>query len=250
MTMGKGGVGKTTLAASLARRLAGEGFKVHLSTTDPAAHIAAAIGNSVKNIHLSRIDPKVETQRYANEVMATVGQDLDEQGRALLAEDLRSPCTEEIAVFRAFSKVVSEGVDGFVVMDTAPTGHTLLLLDAARSYHREVSRSMHDLPESVRQLLPRLRDPDFTRILLVTLPEATPVHEASALQEDLRRADIEPFAWVVNQSISCIQVSDPVLVGRQSHEGRYIDEVHVLSKRVYVVPWTAGDNEAAASPRL
>lgn len=250
MTMGKGGVGKTTLAASLARRLAGEGFNVHLSTTDPAAHIAAAIGNPAKNIRVSRIDPKVETQSYAEEVMATVGQDLDEQGRALLAEDLRSPCTEEIAVFRAFSKVVSEGKDGFVVIDTAPTGHTLLLLDAARSYHREVSRSMHDLPESVRQLLPRLRDPDFTRILLVTLPEATPVHEASALQKDLRRADIEPFAWVMNQCLSRIQVSDPVLVGRRSQEDRYIDEVCGLSKRVYVVPWTASGNDTASFTKL
>jgi len=250
MTMGKGGVGKTTLAASLAKRLAQIGFKVHLSTTDPAAHIAAAVGNPTKGIRVSRIDPKVETRDYAKEVMATVGRDLDEQGRALLKEDLRSPCTEEIAVFHAFSRIVSQGKDGFVIIDTAPTGHTLLLLDAAKSYHREVSRSMHDLPQSVRQLLPRLRDPEFTRIILVTLPEATPVHEASALQEDLRRADIEPFAWIINQCFSRIQVSDPVLLGRQAQESRYIGEVHSLSKRLYLVPWMPNGYDSASFPTL
>ncbi|GMQ79996.1 MAG: arsenical pump-driving ATPase [Thermodesulfobacteriota bacterium] len=250
MTMGKGGVGKTTLAASLAKRLAQEGFKVHLSTTDPAAHIAAAVGNPTQNIQVSRIDPKVETRDYAKKVMATVGQDLDEQGRALLAEDLRSPCTEEIAVFHAFSRIVSKGKDGFVVIDTAPTGHTLLLLDAAKSFHREVSRSMHDLPEPVRQLLPRLRDPDFTRILLVTLPEATPVHEASALQKDLQRADIEPFAWVINQCLSRNQVRDPVLLGRQAQENQYIGEVRSLSERLYLVPWMPNHHDSTSFTTL
>lgn len=232
------------VAASLAKRLAQEGFKVHLSTTDPAAHIAAAVGNPTKNIQVSRIDPKAETRSYAKEVMATVGQDLDDQGRALLAEDLRSPCTEEIAVFHAFSRIVSKGKDSFVVIDTAPTGHTLLLLDAAKSFHREVSRSMHDLPESVRQLLPRLRDPDYTQILLVTLPEATPVHEAAALEKDLRRAGIEPFAWVINQCLSQNQVSDPILLGRQAQEGRYIDEVRHLAERLYLVPWMPGRHDS------
>ena len=128
-----------------------------------------------------------------------------------MEEDLRSPCTEEIAVFRAFARVVAEGSGGFVVIDTAPTGHTLLLLDASESYHREVSRSMSDIPEAVRQLLPRLRDPEFTQVFLVTLPEATPVHEALALQNDLRRAGIEPAGWIVNQSLAPLKVSDPIL---------------------------------------
>ena len=149
------------------------------------------------------------------------------QGKALLEEDLRSPCTEEIAVFRAFARVVAEGDRGFVVIDTAPTGHTLLLLDAAESYHREVLRTSGAAPEEVRRLLPRLRDPAFTKILLVTLPEATPVHEAAALQRDLERADIHPFAWVIDQSLLPLAVTDPVLRRRRAGEGRFHAEVIV-----------------------
>ena len=172
---------------------------------------------------------------------AASGQGLDEQGRKLLEEDLRSPCTEEIAVFRAFAKKVDEGKDGFVVLDTAPTGHTLLLLDAAEAYHREVTRTMSDMPEAVRQLLPRLRDQEFTRILIVTLPEATPVHEAARLQADLARAGIRPFAWVINQSLYPLPLTDPVLVSRKAHEVRFINEVREkLSLRTALIAWHPG----------
>ena len=189
-------------------------------------------------LSVSRIDPKAETKAYRAEVLAHTGAGLDAQGRALLEEDLRSPCTEEIAVFRAFAKAVDRGKDGFVVLDTAPTGHTILLLDAALAYHRELSRQSHEIPESVRELLPRLRDPEFTRILLVTLPEATPVHEAAKLQEDLLRANIRTFAWVINQSLAPLLVTDPVLLARQHHEGAYIGEVvRELASRTAIIPW-------------
>ena len=237
MTMGKGGVGKTTIAAAIATELARRGFQVHLSTTDPAAHVAAAAGQ-IEGLQVSRIDPHEETRAYVEQVMATSGKDLDASGRALLEEDLRSPCTEEIAVFRAFARVVAQGAGGFVVLDTAPTGHTLLLLDATEAYHREVARKASEMPEEVRNLLPRLRDPAFTRVLLVTLPEATPVHEAGALQEDLRRAQIEPFAWVINQSFAQSGSRDPLLVARGHGEAPYIREVvEKLSKRTAIVPW-------------
>lgn len=239
MAMGKGGVGKTTVAAAIAVVLAERGYRVHLSTTDPAAHVAATLdGQHLSNLTISRIDPDVETARYTEEVMLTAGAGMDEHGQALLAEDLRSPCTEEIAVFRAFAQAVAQGNDQFVVLDTAPTGHTILLLDAAQAYHREVTRQASELPESVEQLLPRLRDSEFTRVLVVTLPEATPVHEAAQLQRDLRRAEIEPFAWVINQSFSPLNVSDPVLRGRQRHEHRFIREVmEEHAQRVAIIPW-------------
>ncbi len=187
---------------------------------------------------MTRIDPVAETRAYSEEVLAAASPTLDARGRDLLEEDLRSPCTEEIAVFRAFAQTVAEGEHQFVVLDTAPTGHTLLLLDAAESYHREVSRTQGAAPEAVRQLLPRLRDPRFTKVLLVTLPEATPVHEAAQLQADLRRADIEPFAWIVNQSFATDAVRDPVLRERGAREHRYLMEVQDhLATRVAWVAW-------------
>ncbi len=239
LTMGKGGVGKTSVAIEVARQLVQLGHAVHLTTTDPAAHVVDTMGEPVAGIRVSRIDPVVETQAYAAEVLKTAGAGLDPAGRALLEEDLRSPCTEEIAVFRAFARIVDQGQEGFVVIDTAPTGHTLLLLDAAESYHREVLRTAGQAPPEVQRLLPRLRDPLFTRILLVTLPEATPVHEAAQLQRDLARADIHPFAWVINQSLLPLKVTDPVLVQRRSQETRYHQEVAALSQRVVVLPWKA-----------
>jgi len=237
MTMGKGGVGKTTIAASVAIELARRGHQVHLSTTDPAAHIEAAAGE-FRGLSVGRIDPKKETQVYVDHVLSTAGRDLDGNALALLEEDLRSPCTEEIAVFRAFARTVAQGQNGFVVLDTAPTGHTLLLLDATESYHREVARKASDMPEEVRYLLPRLRDASHTHVLVVTLPEATPVHEAAMLQEDLRRAQIEPFAWIINQSFANCESSNSLIQLRGRNEIQYIHEVvENLSKRTARVPW-------------
>jgi arsenite-transporting ATPase len=239
LAMGKGGVGKTTVAAAVAVAIAQRGYDVHLSTTDPAAHIAAAMNDeSLPNLSVSRIDPEAETAKYSAEVMGKAGKNLDQQGKALLEEDLRSPCTEEIAVFRAFADAVAAGTNKFVVLDTAPTGHTVLLLDSALAYHREVTRQSSEMPEAVENLLPRLRDPNFTRVLIVTLPEATPVHEAAALQRDLRRAEIEPYAWVINQVLSPLPLIDPLMKQRQSHEQKYLREVkEVQASRLAIIPW-------------
>ncbi|MCL2653544.1 MAG: arsenical pump-driving ATPase [Propionibacteriaceae bacterium] len=240
MAMGKGGVGKTTVAAAIAVALARKGHKVVLSTTDPAAHTAAAIDGVVPGLTVTRIDPAQEVRQYTEEVLTKAGKHLDAGGRAMLEEDLRSPCTEEIAVFRAFARTVDEGKDGFVVLDTAPTGHTILLLDAAEAYHREVMRTQGDMPEAVRQLLPRLRDPSYTRVLIVTLPEATPVHEAERLSADLARAGIEPYAWVVNQSLLASGTQHPVLCQRGAYEAPFIRRVaDDLSRQSALVPWLA-----------
>lgn len=241
MTMGKGGVGKTTVAAAIAVMLARRGHAVHLSTTDPAAHVAETLAGQVEGLTLSRIDPVAETAAYQAEVMLAQGATMDEAGRSLLEEDLRSPCTEEIAVFRAFAREVGQGTNRFVVLDTAPTGHTLLLLDASEAYQRELERQARSTqPEEVLRLLERLRDPAFTRILLVTLPEATPVHEAADLQEDLRRARIEPFAWVINQSLLHSGSCDPLLQCREESEHRYLREVvEKHANRTAWLPWQA-----------
>ena len=240
MTMGKGGVGKTTIAAAIAVALAERGHPVLLSTTDPAAHVDAAVEEGVTGLRVTRIDPALEVRQYTEEVLQKAGDTLDASGRAMLEEDLRSPCTEEIAVFRAFARTVDEGKDGFVVLDTAPTGHTILLLDAAEAYHREVMRTQGDMPESVRQLLPRLRDPDYTRTLIVTLAEATPVHEAERLQDDLARAGVKPYAWVINQSLLASGTHDPLLSERGAYEVPYIRRVvDELAERCALIPWLA-----------
>jgi arsenite-transporting ATPase len=248
MTMGKGGVGKTTVAAAIATALAHLGYPVHLTTTDPAGH-ASLLGGTVPGLEVSCIDPGAETRAYTEEVLAESGKGLDEEGLALLGEDLRSPCTEEIAVFRAFARKVDQGNHGFVVIDTAPTGHTLLLLDAANAYHRDVERNLSYIPDSVRRLLPNLRDPDFTKILIVTLPEATPVHEAAQLQDDLKRAQITPYAWIINQSFYAANTHDPVLAERGELEARFIDEVeHKLAGRTVLIPWQAEELKCENSP--
>lgn len=238
MTMGKGGVGKTTLASHLAVELAKKGHQVHLATTDPAAHLDFSLADRVKGLTVSSIDPETETEKYRQAVMAQAGSGLDEEGRKLLEEDLRSPCTEEIAVFQAFAHMLEKAEHNFLVIDTAPTGHTLLLLDAAQSYHREVSRNLGQAPVEISRLLPRLRDPEFTKIFIVTLPEATPVHEAASLQDDLRRAGIEPAGWIINQSLSPLTISDPLLAARQAGEQQFIDQVrNRLATTVYIMPW-------------
>ena len=241
LTMVKGGVGKTTLASALALALHARGATVRLSTTDPAAHLTDALGTHFEGLQIDRIDPKAETLAYVEEVMATKGAGMDAGSLALLEEDLRSPCTMEIAVFRAFARTVAQGEEGFVVLDTAPTGHTLLLLDATQSHHRELARQSRSVkhPDDVERLLPRLRDPEFTRILLITVPEATPVHEAFALQADLQRAGIHPCAWIINQSLAATGTTDPLLAARGLNETRYIQEILDTQMRdVFLVPWS------------
>lgn len=238
MLMGKGGVGKTTLAAAIAVNLAHRGLPVHLTTSDPAAHLSETLSGAMDNLQVDRIDPQVETERYRQRVLQTKGAHLDAQGRALLEEDLRSPCTEEIAVFQAFSRMIREAGKKFVVMDTAPTGHTLLLLDATGAYHREVIKQMdsHFITRYTTPMM-QLQNPRQTRILLVTLAEPTPVLEAAGLQDDLRRAGIEPWAWIVNNSIAATTVQSPLLCRRARNELADIEAVSTLhAKRYAVVP--------------
>lgn len=235
MTMGKGGVGKTTVAAAIALALAERGLPVTLTTTDPAAHVQDVLPDAPSNLVVTRIDPALETQQHCARVLAEADQTLDADAMALLAEDLRSPCTEEVAVFHAFARTVADARDRFVIIDTAPTGHTLLLLQSSQSF---AAQSATSAESDAAKLFGALTDESFTRIILVTLGEATPVHEAFALRDDLARAGLTPYAWVVNASLSATNTTDPVLLTRAGHESRWIAETAAQSARPPVVlPW-------------
>jgi arsenite-transporting ATPase len=250
MVMGKGGVGKTTIAAAVALDLARRGLAVHLTTSDPAAHLAQTLQGAVPNLAVSRIDPQEVTRAYRERVLRTQGAELDEAGRALLEEDLRSPCTEEIAVFQAFSHIIREASRKFVVMDTAPTGHTLLLLDATGAYHREMVRQMGGKGLHFTTPMLQLQDDKQTKVLVVTLAETTPVLEAAGLQADLRRAGIEPWAWVVNNSLAASKTRSPLLRRRAHAELAQIDAVASrYAKRMAVVPSVA-EEPAGVEPLL
>jgi arsenite-transporting ATPase len=224
MLMGKGGVGKTTVAAAVAVELATRGYPVHLTTSDPAAHLTETLHGTLEHLTVSRIDPHEVTEAYRAQVLASKGAKLDAAGRAVLEEDLRSPCTEEIAVFQAFSRVIREARKKFVVMDTAPTGHTLLLLDATGAYHRDMVRQMGAQGHFTTPMM-QLQDPKQTKVLIVTLAETTPVLEAANLQADLRRAGIEPWAWVINNSVAAAKGTSPLLKKRAHNELREIEAV-------------------------
>lgn len=237
MTMGKGGVGKTTVAIQIAKALVERGHRVLLTTTDPAGNVLDLVGQHDGKLEVAQISAEDEVARYTETALSKAAETMDEEGLALLREDLRSPCTEEIAVFRAFADVVAQGEERFVVIDTAPTGHTILLMDATEAYHREVARTQSDAPESVRQLLPRLREPQFTKIVLVALAEPTPVHEAMKLKADLERAGIHTFGWVVNRSLAAAGVTEPLLSGKASKEFAPIQEIIDSGDPLTILPW-------------
>ena len=243
MTMGKGGVGKTTIASDIAFELVKRGHKVILSTTDPASHLEY-ISKSNENLTIEKIDPKVETQKHIDEVIALNEGKISAQDMELLKEELTTPCIEEIAVFKAFAKTVSKAKDSYVVLDTAPTGHTLLLLDASQAYHKEVLKNQNQTMEKeLVELLPLIKDEKYTKILLVTLPEATPTHEAKDLQEDLKRAGIKPYSWVINRSFALTNSSNNLLCQKSLNEIKYINEIkNSLSSKTLIKPWTLEQN--------
>lgn len=239
-TMGKGGVGKTSVAAAIALGLSRKGKKVHLTTTDPAAHLQFVM-NAHSGITMSHIDELEELRRYQEEVLAKARQTMTEADVAYVEEDLRSPCTQEIAVFRAFAEIVDRAEHEVVVIDTAPTGHTLLLLDSTQSYHREVKRTQGDIPQSVKNLLPRLRNADETAVVIVTLAETTPVYEAMRLEDDLKRAGIHTKWWIINSSLFAAKTTNQLLEAKASHEIPWINKVEEQSKGNFaVIRWSSG----------
>lgn len=240
-TMGKGGVGKTTIAASIALKLAARGQKVHLATTDPAAHLNFVLDEN-QNITMSHIDEAAELAKYQDEVLTKArNSGLSYSDIAYIEEDLRSPCTLEIAVFRAFAEIVEKADDQIVIIDTAPTGHTLLLLESTQSYNHEIQRTKGEIPESVKKLLPRLKSTE-TEVIIITLPEATPVYEALRLEDDLIRASIATKWWVMNQSFYKLNTTNPILAAKADNEVSWLNKIDTHTKGHFaVIAWSADD---------
>jgi arsenite-transporting ATPase len=240
-TMGKGGVGKTTIAAAIALGLVAKGKKVHLTTTDPAAHLKFVI-EETNGITMSHIDEKEELKKYQEEVLSKARETMSKDDIEYVEEDLRSPCTQEIAVFRAFADIIDKAEDCIVVIDTAPTGHTLLLLDSTRSYNQEIKRSNGDIPESAKKLLPRLRNHDETEVIIITLPETTPVYEAMRLEKDLKRANIGTKWWVINSSLYPTGTTNQMLATKASNEIPWINKVDEHTKGHFAITqWSPDD---------
>ncbi len=244
ISSGKGGVGKTTIAATIALGLSSKGKKVHLTTTDPAAHLKSVLDENC-GVTMSHIDEKAELKKYQEEILREARKTMSEDDIAYVEEDLRSPCTQEIAVFRAFAEVVEKAEDQIVVIDTAPTGHTLLLLDSTQSYHREIERSQGNIPDTVRKLLPRLRNQEETEVIIVTLAEATPVYEAMRLVEDLKRAEIATKWWVINASFYQSGTTNAILAAKANHEIEWINKVDAHTNgNVALIPWSSVNMKA------
>lgn len=235
--MGKGGVGKTTVASEIAKRLVAKGLKVHLTTTDPANHLQF-VAHEMLNLTISHIDEKKELKDYQEAVLSKARETMSEDDIKYVEEDLRSPCTQEIAVFRAFAEIVDKADNEVVVIDTAPTGHTLLLLESTQSYSKEISRSNGEIPQSVYKLLPRLKSEKETEVVIVTLAETTPVFEAMRLYEDLKRAGIYSKWWVINQSLLATNITNKILTAKANSEKEWIKKVDEVSNgKFVVVPW-------------
>ncbi|SCM83751.1 Arsenical pump-driving ATPase [uncultured Sporomusa sp.] len=240
-TMGKGGVGKTTVAAAIALGLSAKGKKIHLTTTDPAAHLKFVLDEN-SGVTMSYIDEQEELRKYQQEVLDKARETMSEDDVAYVEEDLRSPCTQEIAVFRAFAQIVEKSEEQVVVIDTAPTGHTLLLLDATQSYHKEVKRTQGEIPESVKNLLPRLRNAAETEVIITALAEATPVYEARRLEEDLKRAGIHSKWWVINASLYRSGTTNALLKAKASNEIEWINKVDSHTNGSFaLIGWSADE---------
>ena len=236
-TMGKGGVGKTTIAGNIARGLAKKGVKVHLTTTDPANHLSF-IETKLDGITVSHIDEKAVLAAYQKNVLDKARETMGDADLSYIEEDLRSPCTQEIAVFNSFAEIVAKADNEVVVIDTAPTGHTLLLLDSTQSYHKEVERTQGNITPAVQNLLPRLRNEKETEVVIVTLPETTPAFEAQRLQQDLQRAGIKNKWWVVNSSLLLTSTNSPFLKAKALSEVQWINKVKEISEGNFaVIEW-------------
>lgn len=212
---GKGGVGKTTISCVVAVHIAQKGFKTLIVTTDPAAHLGEVFGVKVggspvriaENLSAVMIDQEQAFKEYKDRTLSEARGKYSEDMVAAMEEELNSPCTEEMAAFDKFIRFIEGREYDVVVFDTAPTGHTLRLLDLPFDYAKQVEMMVateesagvkQETQNRFREIISLLRDKDRAVFSFVLYPESTPIMESYRAMLDLKHAGIETRLVVAN----------------------------------------------------
>lgn len=242
---GKGGVGKTVVSCATAVHLAEKGYKTLLITTDPASHIGEVLGHSVEDKALPVedvpgldaviIDQEKATEEYKQRMLDEARQKYSEDMLTAMKEELESPCTEEMAAFDKFMEYVEADTYDLVVFDTAPTGHTLRLLELPFDYSDQVGMMFSgagngDQKESeagnrLKRIIERMKDPEQSVFSFVLYPENTPIEEAWRAYNDLKEADIPIQFLVVNQVIDQSYCTNDFFNRRRAMQQYYLHRI-------------------------
>lgn len=243
---GKGGVGKTVASCITAVWLAQQGYKTLLLTTDPAAHLGDVLDSPVgdeiapvagqPNLWAVNIDPKAAAETYKARIL----EDARRRGRpesaiAVMEEELNSPCTEEMAAFDKFIEYASLDEWQAVIFDTAPTGHTLRLLELPVDWSKQldvkifasVDASAADdvAKQRFAKVIDMMRDPQQSTFAFVMYPEATPILEAWRAARELGTVGIQPGLVVANQVIPPHEADTPFTQARRSMQEKYLSDI-------------------------
>ncbi|KJS88211.1 MAG: arsenic ABC transporter ATPase [Peptococcaceae bacterium BICA1-8] len=252
---GKGGVGKTSIACVTAVHTAQKGFKTLLLTTDPAAHIGNVLGenvgdeitkiNNIENLFGVKIDPKKTAQEYKNKILKEAQNKFDTNTIKAMQEELDSPCTEEMASFQKFINYASLNEFDVIVVDTAPTGHTLRLLELPMDWSKqiqlktgiqtEISAEDKKEKEKFDAVIEMMKDSAKTTFSFVMYPERTPIIEAHRASQELLSLGIETQLVIANLIIPQEQAQTPFFKNRRNMQVKYLAEINTMFPEALVV---------------
>lgn len=243
---GKGGVGKTSMACITAIQTAQKGYKTLLMTTDPAAHIGKVLDkpvtneitkiDGVVNLYAVEIDQKKATEDYKNKILTDAKDRFDESTLKAMEEELNSPCTEEMAAFQKFIEYANLDDFEVIVFDTAPTGHTLRLLELPMDWSKQIqlkaglstkiSQADKKQKEQFDRVIEMMRDEEVTTFGFVMYPEKTPIIEAYRASKELETVGIKTQLAIANFIIPEEQAITPFFTNRRNMQLKYLDDMH------------------------